>query len=73
MNIGPAPTYNVEQTRVEIHLLDFQGTLYGRELPVYLVKKLRGIRKFASPQELKEQIKLDITSARAATNFLENK
>lgn len=73
LNIGPAPTYNVEQTRVEIHLLDFQGTLYGRELPVYLVKKLRGIRKFASPQELKEQIKLDITSARAATDFLKNK
>ena len=73
LNIGPAPTYNVEQTRVEIHLLGFNGTLYGRELPVYLVKKLRDIRKFASPQELKEQIMLDIASAREATSFLANK
>ena len=71
LNIGPAPTYNVEQTRVEIHLLGFNGTLYGRELPVYLVKKLRDIRKFASPQELKEQIMLDIASAREATSFIE--
>lgn len=63
LNIGPAPTYDVEQTRVEIHLLDFKGDLYGREISTEVVKKLRDIRKFASPQELKQQIALDIESA----------
>ena len=67
LNIGPAPTYNVAQTRVEIHLLEFNGTLYGREIGVYLIKKLRDIRKFSSPQELKQQIKLDITQTRIET------
>lgn len=63
LNIGPAPTYNVEQTRIEIHLPGFSGSLYDRELSVRLVKKLREIRKFDSVEELKQQIKQDIAAA----------
>ena len=63
LNIGPAPTYTVEQTRIEIHLLGFSGSLYDRELSVRLVKKLREIRKFDSVEELKQQIKQDIAAA----------
>ena len=60
LNIGPAPTYEVTQTRIEIHLLNFKGDLYDREISTEVVKKLRDICKFASPQELKQQIAMDI-------------
>lgn len=63
LNIGPAPTYDVTQTRIEIHLLGFKGDLYDREIAVTVIKKLRDIRKFASPQELKQQIARDMENA----------
>lgn len=63
LNIGPAPTYDVTQTRIEIHLLGFKGDLYDREIAVTVIKKLRDIRKFASPQELKLQIARDMENA----------
>jgi riboflavin kinase/FMN adenylyltransferase len=66
LNIGKRPT--VEQpnpeTRVEAHLLDFNGDLYGREMEVTFVARLREEQKFASLDELKAQIARDITSAR---------
>ena len=64
LNIGPAPTYGVSGRRIEIHLLDFGGDLYGREITVALNRRLRDIRKFNSPEDLKKQIAADIAAAR---------
>jgi riboflavin kinase/FMN adenylyltransferase len=55
------------QLRVEAHLLDFSGELYGAELEVELGAKLRDERKFSSPAELREQIQRDVAAVRAAT------
>lgn len=63
LNIGPAPTYDVTQVRIEIHLLGFKGDLYDREISVEVIKKLRDIRKFASAEELKQQIARDMENA----------
>ena len=60
VNIGIAPTYGVGTRRVEIHLLDWQGTLYGRELTLEIVEFVRKERKFSDPSELKAQIISDI-------------
>ena len=64
LNIGTAPTYNVSERRVEVHLIGFAGNLYGRDITVNLAEKLRGICKFNSPQELKKQIAADIELTR---------
>jgi riboflavin kinase / FMN adenylyltransferase len=66
LNIGHRPTLqNPEpELRVEAHLLDFQGDLYGRELEIVFVEKLREERKFASLAQLREQIAKDIQEAR---------
>jgi len=48
---------------VEVHLLDFSGDLYGRELEVEFTAKLRDEQKFASLDELKAQIRRDIEAA----------
>jgi riboflavin kinase/FMN adenylyltransferase len=46
-------------------LLDFHGDLYGRELEVEIVRKLRDEKKFGSPEELAEQIKQDVAAVRS--------
>jgi riboflavin kinase/FMN adenylyltransferase len=65
LNIGFRPTIAVgaPQLRVEAHLLDFSGNLYGQELEITFVAKLRDEKKFASLDELKAQIARDISEA----------
>ncbi len=65
-NIGVRPTVaerGAERT-LEVHLLDFAGDLYGRDLEVTFVRWVRGERKFAGLEELKEQIGADGRTAR---------
>ncbi len=67
-NIGIKPTFNGFNCRpeMEVHLLDFQGDLYGKQIKVFLTGRLREEKRFSSPGELVEQIRLDISRARAA-------
>jgi riboflavin kinase/FMN adenylyltransferase len=66
LNIGLRPTLatNGLQLRVEAHLLDFTGDLYGQELEIEIGEKLRDERKFGSLEELKAQIARDVAGAR---------
>jgi riboflavin kinase/FMN adenylyltransferase len=66
LNIGLRPTLqrSEPQLRVEAHLLDFDGDLYGKELAVTFVAKLREETRFASLERLKRQIERDIQTAR---------
>jgi riboflavin kinase/FMN adenylyltransferase len=66
LNIGLRPTLQNPnpQLRVEAHLLDFTGDLYGRELEIEIGEKLRDERKFGSLEELKAQITRDVAGAR---------
>ena len=65
LNIGLRPTLQNPnpQLRVEAHLMDFGGGLYGQELEVAFVDKLRGETKFPSLAELRQQIARDILDA----------
>ncbi len=66
LNIGQRPTLanSSVQPRVEVHLLDFAGDLYGQELEVAFVEKLRDEQRFANLDALKSQIARDIADAR---------
>jgi riboflavin kinase/FMN adenylyltransferase len=68
LNIGFRPTVvsAAPQLRVEAHLLDFQGDLYGRELEIEIGSRLRDEKKFASATELRAQIERDIAMVRGA-------
>jgi riboflavin kinase/FMN adenylyltransferase len=59
-NIGTRPTFGEGQKMVETHLLDYKGNLYGKEIRVEFVQKLRDEKRFASSQELKTQIEKDV-------------
>jgi riboflavin kinase/FMN adenylyltransferase len=65
LNIGTRPTVNSNrrERRVEVHLLDFAGEIYGEEVEVEFVGKLRDEMKFASLDALKAQISADIIAA----------
>ena len=67
LNIGVRPTVAspAPQLRVEAHLLGFSGELYGRELEITFVERLRDEQKFASLELLKVQIAADIREAEA--------
>ena len=64
MNIGVRPTFDARQLTIEAHLLDYSGDLYGTELSLHFVARLRGEERFSGPQALKAQIAQDITAAR---------
>lgn len=61
-NVGTRPTYNGDSLTVETHLLDFNGDLYGRDITVRFLHKVRDEQCFSSAEELREQIKRDIES-----------
>jgi riboflavin kinase / FMN adenylyltransferase len=65
LNIGHRPTLRDPnpQLRVEAHLIDYAGDLYGQELEVAFVEKLRAEQQFASLADLRQQIAQDILDA----------
>ena len=59
------PTIGGGKRSVETHLLDFAGDLYGAQLRLDLVARLRDEKRFASLDELKAQIARDVADAKA--------
>ncbi|HXY99246.1 MAG TPA: bifunctional riboflavin kinase/FAD synthetase [Stellaceae bacterium] len=64
-NFGNRPTFGGTDLRLEAHLFDFSGDLYGRHLRVALIDYLRPERKFPGIDALKAQIAADAAEARA--------
>lgn len=64
MNVGVRPTVSGMSLRIEAHLFDFAGDLYGHQLRVELVARLRGEQRFAGIDELRAQIAKDAADAR---------
>lgn len=63
-NIGPNPTFGEDAQKIEVHLIDFSGDLYGKTLSVEFVEKLRDTRPFGGVRELIEQLKYDVEQAK---------
>lgn len=62
--IGSRPTLNLSEWVVELHILDFQGDLYGERVEFAVMQRVRGERKFASVEELAAQLQRDETEVR---------
>jgi riboflavin kinase/FMN adenylyltransferase len=63
-NLGRRPTFGGTEARLEVHLFDFAGDLYGRHLRVELVEFLRPEQRFAGIEALTAQIVRDAARAR---------
>ena len=69
LSIGNNPTFNdVEGTRAEVHVLDFDGDIYGKEIMMMILGRVRGLRKFSGKDELSAQIANDIEECRRIYN-----
>jgi riboflavin kinase/FMN adenylyltransferase len=64
-NIGPNPTFGEQVRKIEVHLIGFNGDLYGKTLTIEFSARLRDTRRFESVADLLEQIKLDIACAQS--------
>lgn len=63
-NVGLAPTFGRGESRVESHLLGFEGDLYGRVVDVSFIERIRPEKRFSGVEELVEQIGRDAEAAR---------
>jgi riboflavin kinase / FMN adenylyltransferase len=70
VNVGVRPTFDSGRgVLVEAHLLDFSGDLYGLELRIEFLERLRGERRFDSVEALVEQMGRDVEATRSAATL----
>ncbi|GBE57982.1 riboflavin biosynthesis protein RibF [bacterium BMS3Abin01] len=75
VNIGHNPTFcatdddSDAKMRIEAHILDFDRNIYGMDVRIDFLERLRGEMKFDGPEQLVEQIGKDIAAARAYEGF----
>ncbi|MFC2013703.1 bifunctional riboflavin kinase/FAD synthetase [Chloroflexota bacterium] len=67
-NIGKRPTFGGIEHTIEVYVLDYHDDLYGRELKIDIIERLRSEKKFDTEEELKKQIAEDIKQGRAILN-----
>ncbi len=65
LHLGPRPTFEGSSPTVEVHLLDFEGDVYGEVVRVDFVERLRDVLPFESVPALVEQMRRDVDMARA--------
>ena len=63
-NLGDAPTFGMDKSLLEVHLIDYQGDLYGKTVTAEFLHRIRDIRRFGSAGELQAQLNKDIEEAR---------
>ena len=64
-NIGTCPTFKKDKSEIiEIHLLNFKRNIYGKDLRIVFIKKLRTEKRFKQKSHLIEQIKRDVKRAK---------
>ncbi len=59
-NIGTNPTFGDKRRAVEVYVVDYRGDLYGEEIQVEFVERLRGEKRFDNAEELKRQMAEDV-------------
>lgn len=64
MHFGPRTIFGIEEPTLEVHLLDFSGDLYGSEVYIDVLEKIRDVRHFENTESLKKQIRLDVEYVR---------
>ena len=63
-NLGYRPTFNRKKILLEVHLFNFSGNLYDKNLTVEFLKFIRKEKKFKNLDQLKKQIKIDLLIAK---------
>ena len=59
LNIGNKPTFNQKEQSIEVHIFNFNQTIYSELITIEFLKRIRSEKKFNSIDELKHQLSLD--------------
>ncbi|WP_106848095.1 bifunctional riboflavin kinase/FAD synthetase [Blastococcus sp. Marseille-P5729] len=70
VSVGTNPTYSGTERRVESYLLDFEGDLYGEQVQIDFVERLRGMERFESSDDLVDAIQRDVAATRTVLGDL---
>jgi riboflavin kinase/FMN adenylyltransferase len=62
-SIGSRPTFESKDRAVEVYALGFEGTIYGEEVSIEFLERIRDVRPFDSPEALKKRIEMDLEEA----------
>jgi riboflavin kinase / FMN adenylyltransferase len=68
LHIGPRPTFQGSPPTIELHLIGFEGDLYGEEIKVEFVDHLRGVHPFDGVEALVAQLRQDVEATRRAVD-----
>ncbi len=60
INCGGRPTFSLYEKVIEAHIIDFSGDLYGKEIAVYFLSRIRDVQKFSSKEMLIKRITEDV-------------
>lgn len=64
LHMGPRPTFQGSPPSIELHLIDFNQDIYGEEVRVDFIERLRGVQRFEGVDVLLDQIREDVGQAR---------
>ncbi|GAB4133479.1 MAG: bifunctional riboflavin kinase/FAD synthetase [Thermogutta sp.] len=64
ISLGGNPTFGEEQVKFEVYVCDFSGNLYGRELEVLFLQRLRDVVRFDGVEALLDRMALDVAIAK---------
>lgn len=70
LNIGIRPTIAKDKHVVEVHIFDFNSTIYNLDIKVEFIKRLRSEKKFNSLEELESQLEIDMSKSKIVFNLL---
>ena len=59
INIGKRPTVEGKERRVEMNIFDYSGMLYGKEMKISFIKRIRNEQKFKNLDDLSNQLRKD--------------
>jgi len=65
LHFGPRKVLGLMEPTLEVHLLDFSGDLYGQEVKIEVLEKIRDTKDFDDMDALKRQIRYDVDAVRA--------
>ena len=69
VNLGANPTFGEHRRKLEAHLLDFEGDLYGQPIEIEFVRRIRDTRPFSGAEELQQQLDRDVAAIRSVVRL----
>lgn len=64
LHVGPRPSFRGSPPSIELHLIDFEGDLYGEQVRVDFIQRLRDVHSFTTVESLVDQLREDVELAR---------